>query len=276
MINNLNEPILKQYSASNLFDSIRNALLKTNKSLDKLTTKDLAPVDFFHIRGHQSTKELADACNLNPKMKILDIGCGIGGTARFLVSSYNCFVSGLDIIDEYTKTASNLSELLNLNDKTEFKTGSATQLPYEDETFDIVWTEHVQMNIRDKNKFYSEIYRVLKDGGKFVSHDVFKGSIDEIYYPVPWAEDESISFLMELSEIKQLLKSFNFKVSYWEDKTEISALAFQKSLDNIKQKGLPPLGLHLLMGENTIEKIESMALNLAKKRLKAIQCICVK
>jgi ubiquinone/menaquinone biosynthesis C-methylase UbiE len=275
-MNNSNEPILKQYSASNLFDSIRNALLKTNKNLDKLTTKDLAPVDFFHIRGYQSTKELADACNLNPKMKILDIGCGIGGTARFLVSSYNCFVSGLDIIDEYTKTASNLSELLNLNDKTEFKTGSATQLPYEGETFDVVWTEHVQMNIRDKNKFYSEVFRVLKKGGKFVFHDVFTENKDAVIYPVPWADDKSISYLMRVNEIEHLLKSLKYKISFWEDKTEISAEAFQKSVENIKRSGLPPLGLHLLMGENTIEKIKNMARNLMEDRVTVLQCICIK
>ena len=101
-------------------------------------------------------------------------------------------------------------------------------------------------------------------------------AVDEVYYPVPWAEDESISFLMELSEIKQLLKSFNFKVSYWEDKTEISALAFQKSLENIKQKGLPPLGLHLLMGENTIEKIKNMARNILEDIVTVLKCILKK
>jgi ubiquinone/menaquinone biosynthesis C-methylase UbiE len=275
-MNNLNKSILKQYSTSNLYDSIKRALLETNKNPDELTPKDLAPVDFFHIRGIQSTKELAEKSGLSKDARILDIGCGIGGTARFLALQYGCIITGVDIIDEYINTASNLSELLKLNDKTEFKIGSATQLPFEDEMFDIIWTEHVQMNIEDKDKFYSEISRVLKNGGKFVFHDVFKGSIDEVYYPVPWADDSSLSILIESNKTRQLLKSFNFNISYWEDKTEISAEAFQKSVEKIYQNGLPPLGLHLLMGENTIDKIKNMALNLFEKRLTVIQSICLK
>ncbi|MBT8378967.1 MAG: class I SAM-dependent methyltransferase [Ignavibacteria bacterium] len=275
-MNDSNNPIVKQYSTPNLFNSITNALKNTNKNLNEVTIKDLASVDFFHIRGHQSTKELANVCELTPNLKILDIGCGIGGTVRYLASDYGCYVTGLDIIDEYTKTASKLSELLKLNDKTEFKTGSAINLPFRDEMFDVVWTEHVQMNVKDKNKFYSEVYRVLKRGGKLVFHDVFSEKSDLVYYPVPWADDNSVSFLMEVSDVERLLKSFSYKISFWEDKTEISAKAFQKSFKKIKLNGFPPLGLQLLMGENTADKIKNMALNLSEKRLTVIQCVRAK
>ena len=253
-----------------------SALLKLNKSSDEHTPKDLAPVDFFHIRGHQSTMELAKLCNLTPNLNILDIGCGIGGTARFLASHYGCFVTGIDITEEYTKTASKLSGFLKLNNKTEFKTGSAVKLPFTDEAFDVVWTEHVQMNVKEKNKFYSEAYRVLKSGGLFVFHDVFIEMIDQIVYPVPWADDNSVSFLMKVSEVIQLLKKNNYEISFWEDKTKVSAQAFIKSSEKIKKYGLPPLGLHLLMGKDTINKIENMAQNLVEKRLTAIECICRK
>lgn len=246
------------------------------KNLDELTIEDLAPVDFFHIRGYQSTKELADLCDIKTGMKLLDAGCGIGGAARFLASRYGCFVTGTDIIDEYTKTAEKLSELLKLCDKTEFKTSNGSELPFEDETFDVVWTEHAQMNIEDKNKFYSEIYRVLKNGGKFVFHDVFKGKNKKVFYPVPWGDDESISFLMAVNEIEKLLKFFSLKIYYLADKTEVSAEAFQKSVEKIKQDGLPPLSLGLLMGETTTEKIENMARNLSENRLTVIQCVCIK
>jgi ubiquinone/menaquinone biosynthesis C-methylase UbiE len=275
-MNNLNDSVVNQYCAHNLFDSIKNALLEMNKNINELTMQDLSPVDFFHIRGIHSTKELADKCKISANMKVLDVGCGIGGTARFLASGYGCFVAGIDIIDEYTKTAAKLSGILKLNDKTEFRTGTAGQLPFEDEMFDVVWTEHVQMNVKDKNKFYSDAYRVLKSGGKFVFHDVFKGNSDEIYYPVPWADDQSVSFLMKVSEVEQLMKSFNYRILSWEDKTEVSAEAFKKSSEKIKQDGLPPLSLRLLMGENTIKKIENMAKNLLEKRLVVIQCISVK
>ena len=100
-MNNLNQLVMNQYSASNLFDSIKNALLKMNKNLDELTLKDLAPADFFHIRGHQSTTELAERCEISSELKILDIGCGIGGTARFLASqSMTCHDVGLSAMTQ--------------------------------------------------------------------------------------------------------------------------------------------------------------------------------
>jgi ubiquinone/menaquinone biosynthesis C-methylase UbiE len=159
---------------------------------------------------------------------------------------------------------------------TEFKTGNADKLPFEKESFDVVWSENVQMNIGNKDNFCSEIFRVLKSGGKFVFHDVCLGIEKKVLYPVPWADDESISFLAEANEIKQLLKSFNFKISFWADKTEVSAEAFKKSAERIRKVGLPPLGLHLLMGDNTNEKIYNMARNLDEKRLTVVQCICGK
>jgi ubiquinone/menaquinone biosynthesis C-methylase UbiE len=275
-MNNLNESILNQYSASNLFEAIKSTLLQMKKNLDELTIKDLAPVDFFHIRGYYSTRELAEKCEILPHVRVLDVGCGIGGTARLLTTLYGCFVTGIDIIDEYCQTAVKLSSILKLNDRTEFKTFNGSEFPFDDEMFDVVWTEHVQMNIENKNKFYSEIYRVLKNNGKFVFHDVFQGNCDMVYYPVPWADDESISYLLSKNETEQILKLFDLKISFIEDKTEISAEAFQKSVENIKRKGLPPLGLHLLMGENTVDKIENMARNLAENRITVLQCICVK
>jgi ubiquinone/menaquinone biosynthesis C-methylase UbiE len=275
-MNDLNNSIKNQYSNPHLFNSIKKAFTETGKDFDQLTPDDLTSVDFFHIRGYKSTKELAELCKIKPNMKVLDVGCGIGGTARFLASQYGCFVTGLDIIDEYTRTAYSLSVLLKLNKITEFKTGSACRLPFEDETFDVVWTENVQMNIKTKNEFYSETYRVLRNHGKFVFHDVFSGNKNKVLYPVPWADDESISFLIEVKKVKQLLNSFNFKISFWADKTEISAEAFEKSAGKIKLDGLPPLGLHLLMGDNTVDKIRNMARNLVEKRLTVIQCICLK
>ena len=65
-----------------------------------------------------------------------------------------------------------------------------------------MWSEHVQMNVENKQKLYQEIYRVLKIGGQLLFYDVFKGKGDEIYYPVPWANDSSIDFLAGQCETK--------------------------------------------------------------------------
>ena len=78
----------------------------------------------------------------------------------------------------------------------------------------------------------NELLDSSEEGGKFVFHDVFTENKDAVIYPVPWADDKSISYLMRVNEIEHLLKSLKYKISFWEDKTEISAEAFQKSVEN--------------------------------------------
>ena len=85
-----------------------------------------------------------------------------------------------------------LSEHLGLGSKTEFSQGSALELPCQDESFDLAWTEHVQMNIEDKARFYGEIARVLRPGGKLAFHDIFRGPGEPPFYPAPWAGDAAI------------------------------------------------------------------------------------
>jgi ubiquinone/menaquinone biosynthesis C-methylase UbiE len=264
------------YNSTNLFPSILKALKAAGKDINNLTIKDLVPVDAFHIRGIEATKELASLIKIKSSYKILDIGCGIGGTARYLADNYGCFITGIDITEEYCKAAAELSKLLNLEDKTEFRHADAIDLPFENESFDIVWSEHVQMNVENKQKFYQEIYRVLKTGGKLIFYDVFKGKGDEIFYPVPWANDSSTDFLVEQNETKNLIESLDFKINYWEDKTDLSRNWFSAAVTKMKSRKPSPLGLHLVMGENADEKFHNMVCNLNEKNITVAQAIVEK
>ena len=261
----------RYYTTTNLFSYILKALKAAGKDINNLTIKDLAPVDSFHIRGIEATKELASLIKIKPENKILDVGCGIGGSARFLASNYGCFVTGVDITGEYCNAAAELSELLKLENKTEFHLADAIDLPFEKESFDIVWSEHVQMNIENKSQLYKEIYRVLKPEGKLIFYDVFKGKGNEIFYPVPWAADSSTDFLTGQNETKILLESLDFKINYWEDKTELSKNWFSSTVPKMKNRKPYPLGLHLLMGENAEDKFHNMVRNLSEKKITVVK-----
>ena len=259
------------YTTTNLFASILNALKAAGKDINNLTIKDLAPIDSFHIRGIEATKDLASLIKIKPVDKILDVGCGIGGSARFLASNYGCFVRGVDITGEYCNVAAELSELLKLENKTEFYHADTIDLPFEKESFDIVWSEHVQMNVENKQKLYQEIYRVLKPDGKLIFYDVFKGKGEEIFYPVPWADDSSTDFLTGQNETINLIESHNFKINYWEDITELSKDWFTTAFAKMKNRKPFPLGLHLLMGENSDEKFHNMVRNLSENKITVVQ-----
>ncbi len=266
----------RYYTTTNLFSSILKALKAAGKDINNLTIKDLAPVDSFHIRGIEATKELASLIKIKPVDKILDVGCGIGGSARFLASNYGCFVTGIDITEEYCNAAAELSKLLKLENKTEFHHADTIDLPFEKESFDIVWSEHVQMNVENKQKLYEEIYRVLKPGGKLIFYDVFTGMEEKVFYPVPWADDSSTDFLIGQNETINLIESLNFKINYWEDITELSKDWFTTAFTKMKNRKPYPLGLHLVMGENSDEKFHNMVRNLNEDKITVVQAVVEK
>ena len=160
----------KHYGITGILNSILDGLESSGKKLDSLEPNDLSPIDEFHTRGKESTIEIAGLAELQSHHNVLDVGCGLGGSARYIANEYGCSVVG---IDEYIDVANKLTEFVKLTEKVLFKQGSALELPFPSENFDVVWTEHTQMNISDKEKFYSELGRVLKPNGRLVFHDVF-------------------------------------------------------------------------------------------------------
>jgi ubiquinone/menaquinone biosynthesis C-methylase UbiE len=160
-----------------------------------------------------------------------------------------------------------LAKRVGLDNLVDYRQGDATNMPFENSSFDIVWTQHASMNIADKSKLYSEIYRVLKSAGRFIVYDIFKGPKKEekgstFSYPVPWASDPSMSFLISTANTRKLLKDIGFKKLIWEDKT---ASALERSYQIIKRfqandESPPPTGLHTLMGP----KWQTMVKNLVK------------
>ena len=256
------------YSVGDLGDRILAALEAAGKDPDALTIDDLAPVDQFHIRGRAATEELAAWSGVEPGHTLLDVGCGIGGTSRYLAQLAGCNAVGVDLTEEYCRVAEMLSARVGLAERTTFRHGSALDLPFGDSHFDIVWTEHVQMNIADKARFYAEAARVLKPGGRFAFHDVFAGE-GALHFPVPWASHEGISHLATIDELEAHLRSAGLTAIRWEEKTDASTKFFETAL----ARGPAPVGLHLLMGEDARTKFENVLRNLREGRVRVVQAV---
>ncbi|MFT6811218.1 MAG: ubiquinone/menaquinone biosynthesis C-methylase UbiE, partial [Saprospiraceae bacterium] len=216
---NLNQNIENHYLKEGLFEDILNRLSEQGISLENVKRSDIAGADEFHVRGAAVSKELAKSINLKGK-SILDIGCGLGGPCRMLADEYDCQATGIDLSNEYIRTAKELSKLVKLDSKITFIQGDATSLPFEDNSFDVVWTQHVQMNIPDKQKFYSEISRVLKVGGAFLYYDILRKRAGEIIYPMPWASTSDLSFLFKEEEMDGFLKQFGLTKEQSTDQTQ--------------------------------------------------------
>ena len=257
--NLLTMTIPSHYAYNNLYEAILNALSNVVAPDKKITRKDITAIDEFHVRGQEVSLELATAAALQPGMHILDAGCGLGGTCRLLADEFGCNVTGIDITEDYIRTAAKLSELTGLQHKTRFIHGSVLSLPFENESFDIVFTEHVQMNIADKKTFYSEITRVLKKGGRFVYYDILSNDHLPVKYPVPWAPDERISFLITSQQLHALLNDAGLNNIQITNETAKGIGFFNNLFNRIEQKGLPAWGLHMLVG---LDKIRNLYSNL--------------
>lgn len=245
---------VKQDQSAGLYEDLLHHLQKRGVDIKKLTRSDLSEIDEFHKRRTEVSEELVSKFAFR-NLTVLDVGCGIGGTCRMMAEKFNCVVSGIDKNEEFIRTATELSSLVGLEDKTFFVQGDALDMPYRDNFFDVVWTQHVQMNIEDKKKFYSEIYRVLKCNGSFIYYDVFSKGNGDINYPVPWANTTEDNFLDTLPKIQVLLLALGFSKTHTTNQTEPD-FEFLRSLLNQKNSTEEPRQeLNAIMGASSTEKL---------------------
>lgn len=261
----------QHYGRGRILASIIAALRKAGKDPARLEPEDLAPVDEFHVRGREATVELARRAALKPGSDVLDVGCGLGGSARYLAAEHQCRVTGIDLTQEYVDVANALAGMVGLSDKVAFRQASALDMPFDDGSFDVVWTEHVQMNIADKHAFYREIGRVTRPKGMLLFHDIFEGNGGPLHYPVPWAEESSISFLAAPEEVRATLEDLGFVIRDWVDKSEPSLQWLVTAVEKAKVSGPPPIGTHLLMGDTARNKLENAIRNLREGRFVVYQ-----
>lgn len=266
---NLNKSIENHYFKDGLYEDIISRLKAQSIPLDRVKRSDIEGVDEFHVRGAAVSKELANSINLHG-LNVLDVGCGLGGPTRMLADEYNCNTIGIDLSGEYIRTATKLSELVNLNDKTTYVQGDATELPFQDEAFDVVWTQHVQMNIPNKRKFYSEINRVLKADGYFLFYDILKKGTGKVIYPMPWAGIADHSFLFSAKDMDGFLEAFGLTKEQSINQTQAGIDFFEGLFKRLKEFGLPKMGLNVLMGESTKPKLMNLLTHLKNGELELI------
>ncbi len=250
--------IARHYAHGALEQAIFSALLASGKDLSALTGDDLAPVDEFHIGGRQATMDLAAQAGFAPGSRLLDIGCGLGGASRFFAREMGCRVTGVDLSEDYIRVARELAARVGSGDAVSYHAGSALALPCESGTFDGAYMLHVGMNVADKQKAFSEVRRALKPGGIFAIYDVM-GEVEALAFPVPWASGPETSFVASAATYRRLLSEASFVVEKERNRAQFALDFFRRMQARLAAPGgPPPLGLHILMGAETAQKVANM------------------
>ena len=265
-------PVETHYGRSNLGEAILAALKAAGKNLDHLTPDDLAPIDEFHGGQRPATIRLAELVGFTGTERVLDVGSGLGGPSRYLAWHYGCRVSGVDLTAEFVRMAEMLTRLTRLTDKADFRHGNALELPFEDMSFDVVWSQNAAMNIADRDRLYREMARVLKPGGKLALQEVAAGSAGPPHYPVQWARTPGISFLFSQEATREALEAAGLRVLVWHDTTQAALDAAQARARNAGGPA-PILGTHLILGADWQAMFRNSARNLEERRTELFNAV---
>jgi len=269
----------EHYQHGNLLSEIELALTESGKNISTLTLNDLAPVDEFHIGGRVASAHFLEQLHLQPQQSILDIGCGLGGAARFVASTYQSLVTGIDLTAEYIETGNELSRWLGLTEQVTLQQASALAMPFSPESFDGAYMMHVGMNIDDKKQLFKDVFRVLRSGSKFGIYDIMLLKLDTngISYPVPWAAHSKNSCLATVETYQQQLSLAGFEVMSVNNRSNFALDFFKKMQEKNKANGaVPPLGLHTLMQASSAEKIKNMLNNITHGLIAPVEIILQK
>jgi SAM-dependent methyltransferase len=249
--------VTQHYAIEGLEGVILDAAQRAGLDLDALRPDDLAAVDEFHIGGRAATEDLAARMGLRPGLRLLDVGSGIGGPARYFAHHHGCHVTGVDLTEDYVRMATSLSKRVGLEEAVAFQQADAAALPFAADSFDGVYMLHVGMNVPDKAAVFGEVGRVLKPGAPFAIYDVVRTGSAEIGFPVPWAADARTSFVADVAAYRDLLESAGFDVTH-ERNRRVFAIDFFTKLIAASAGGPPSLGLHLVMGADFPKKVANL------------------
>jgi SAM-dependent methyltransferase len=214
--------------------AILKRIISQRRTLAGITEMDLAEdplteiTDQNHIGGVKFVKELARQAGIRKTTLVLDLGCGLGGSARYLAYLFGCRVHGIDLSRERYQEAQYLTELVGLDHRVTFQLGDVLNVKRPSRQFDVLWGQSAWVHIEDKQRLVSKWSKSLKHGGRI--------ALEEAYVRrVPWQlkerrklnqlADHWKSYLVTLDTWKDILSSQSFDIAYKADvSTELSKL----------------------------------------------------
>ena len=165
---------------------------------------------------NNTNKHLAELSDVREGNKILDAGCGVGGSSIYMAKNHKALVTGITLSELQVKTARENATFHKVGDLTNFQVMDFCKTKFQDESFDIVWACESSSSAADKELMVAEWYRLLKPGGKLVLSDFFKtkeNQQDKENLLDKWTEIWAMSPLISSTSLIHIMKTSGFQVT---------------------------------------------------------------
>lgn len=159
-------------------ETILGRLMNQRGSLAGITEIDLAEDPLTQISdqnplgGLAFTRQLAEKAGISSASRVLDLGCGLGGSARCLAWLYGCRVHGLDLSAQRVREARELTALVGLESLVTFDCADAMTIPLPEHPFDVLWGQGAWVHFERKRDFLQKWTQALSVTGRLAVEDV--------------------------------------------------------------------------------------------------------
>jgi ubiquinone/menaquinone biosynthesis C-methylase UbiE len=245
------------YGRSDLLQRIEARLKSIGVDPQKPGFRDLHPFDQLHGFGILATEEHAARAGVRAGMRVLDLGCGLGGSSRYLAAVCGSHVSAIDLTPEFIEVARVLTARCGLADHIDYRQASALALPFEAASFGHVWCHNVVMNIADRQTLAREVARVLRRQGRFSCVETAQGPGGPPVFPLPWAIDPSASALARPEAMRAAVEQAGLRI--------VEQIGFTVE---VAKRGEPPYQANdVVMGDDFEERRANVMTGLREQRL---------
>lgn len=266
--------LTSHYADEHLATRLREAIIAEGLEPEKLTLDAIAAIDQLHVGGRRSSRQLAEQAGFLPGQKVLDLGCGTGGSSRLLVDEHGLQVVGVDITQPFVDVAKWLTKATGLTARTKFICADAQCLPLETASFDAIWSQHTLMNLPDLTKGLAEVNRVLKPSGSLLLHEVLQGdNLEPLAFPVPWADTANTSHLITPAELEKQLTAAGFVKVKQHEVTEQALSWRQKHTDKEARGQTGILTPQLIFGPRFLQMGKNLMANLSASKVRLIEAV---